>query len=84
MSCRSHFAAASARGHVDIVRYLVRNAALVDLQSKTGVTALFFGARKGSTECVKALLGAGGNPNLRDFNVRWEWDKCACSVDDVM
>ena len=56
--------AASERGHLDIVKFLLDHSANPDWQCCSGETALYLGAAAGHLDIVEALLKAGANPNL--------------------
>ena len=57
--------AAADRGHVEIVRTLLRAPAIeINLAIKEGATALIFASQEGHKEIIRLLLGKGADPNL--------------------
>lgn len=60
-------AAASAEGHVEVVRYLVKNGkADVNLQDLVGRTPIFYAVEKDQPEVLQVLLSLGADPNHQD------------------
>ncbi|KAK8775010.1 ankyrin repeat and SOCS box protein 1-like [Amblyomma americanum] len=54
---------AVTRGHIVAVRYLLEHNAAVDLPDIKAQTPLLVAVQKEFSDCVKALLAAGANPN---------------------
>ena len=61
---------AASEGHTEIVKFLIKGGAEIDMPSKIryGTTALMAAAIMGHTECVKVLLVLGANPKLHNDN----------------
>jgi ankyrin repeat protein len=57
---------ASLRGHVDLVKVLLKAGAEVNAKDDYGDTALMFASGKGNDDIVKLLLGAGANANIQN------------------
>lgn len=53
------------KGHVEVVRLLLRYKAEPDMRDKDGITALMFACYHGHLGAVKALLNAGSNADFR-------------------
>lgn len=58
--------AASSLGKIDIVKYLVKKKAKLNLRTNLGDTAIYRASANGHTDIVKFLLESGANPNIRD------------------
>ena len=68
---------ASNEGHVDVVRYLVRNKAMratIDAQNCSGNTALWIASFRNRTEVVKVLIEVGANPMVANRDGRTPLD----------
>lgn len=61
-----HLHIAAARGHLDVLRYLLDAGADKDSLNYKGTTALAAAARQGCLEAVLLLLAAGANPSRSD------------------
>ena len=57
---------AAMYGHVDIVRMLVENGALVEAKNHDALTALMCAALHGHADVVSALLAAGASVSAQD------------------
>eukprot|EP01045_Picozoa_sp_COSAG04_P035746 COSAG04_NODE_8385_length_983_cov_1.149321_1_plen_231_part_01 len=57
---------AATRGHLDVVRFLVRAGAKLEATNSGGVTALMVAAWEGKHGCVEFLLGAGADVHAAD------------------
>lgn len=58
--------AASAHGHVDVVRYLVHRGVRVNARCASGLTALHLGAMRGADGVVDVLLQANADAGITD------------------
>ena len=57
---------AAGNGHLDVVKTLLKNKALVDKTDSFGMTPLMAAAANGSPEVVAFLLASGANPKAKD------------------
>ena len=63
----SAVAAASAEGHTDVIRYLVKmGKADVNLRDLAGHTPIFYAVEKDQPQALQTLLSLGANPNAKD------------------
>ena len=84
-----HYAA--SKGHLDTVKLLLANAAMVNAPSPDGTSPLMMAAYDGSEEVARALLNAGADPtarNLRgedaaDWARRRHHSRLAAQLDDL-
>ena len=53
---------------MDVVRELIGGDAAIDARDANGETPLHYAARRGATECVRLLLEAGANPEIKTNN----------------
>lgn len=60
--------AATIRGHLDVVRYLVEKGAKLDTQDDDDATALFFAIKYKHLELARYLMESGADTNVRDEN----------------
>lgn len=60
-----HYAA--SKGHVDMVKLLIANKAIVNAPSPDGTTPLMMAAYAGSDEAVRVLLNAGADATTRNL-----------------
>ena len=56
---------AAHRGMEDVVDLLIKQGATIDLQDDVNGTALMIASQTGHLECVRALLAAGADPNVK-------------------
>lgn len=61
-----HYAA--SKGHIEMVRFLIANKAIVDAPAPDGTTALMMAAFSGSEAVVKALLDAGAEVTTQNLS----------------
>jgi ankyrin repeat protein len=61
---------AASKGHLDTVRMLVANKALVNAPAPDGTTALMMAAYAGSEDVVRFLLKAGADPTMQNLHHR--------------
>ena len=59
---------ASFRGHVEVVRALLKHGADVTAQNEDGMTPLHWASRKGRAEAIDVLLQHGADATARDIN----------------
>ena len=57
---------AASEGHLDLVRYFVENGADLEVESKSGQTALILAAGNKKTECASLLIDAGADFDIKD------------------
>jgi ankyrin repeat protein len=57
---------ASEQGHTATVQALIQAGADLNLQDKSGLTALMIASHEGHMASVRALIGVGADPNLQD------------------
>ncbi|CAK4070480.1 unnamed protein product [Aphanomyces euteiches] len=57
---------ASQRGHSGLVVMLLDAGALIDKQSRRGLTALSVATKRGHLQAIATLLGAGANKSIKD------------------
>ena len=55
---------ASFNGHLEIVEFLLRKGAKVDLGNKDGETPLYIASQEGHLKVIELLLRNGANPNI--------------------
>ena len=60
---------AARAGNSKEVQRLIENGAEIDRQSRYGWTALMFAAWQGHAKCVRVLLDAGANPNIKSGEI---------------
>ena len=63
---------AARGGQTDLVGYLVSHGADVNATSKSGVTALHWGALHGKEDCVRRLLGANADASIKPHRGGWK------------
>lgn len=61
---------AASKGHLDTVRMLVANKALVNAPAPDGTTALMMAAYAGSEDVVRYLLKSGADPTMQNLHQR--------------
>lgn len=59
-----HFAA--QKGHIEIVKYLIKSGAQIEFKNLTGTTPLHWAAQNGHLEIVKILISHGADPNSKN------------------
>jgi len=53
---------AAAGDHTEVIRFLVKHGATIDIRDKHGKTPLHWAAMSGSTEAIRALMELGASP----------------------
>jgi uncharacterized protein len=61
---------AAARGHLEVVRWLVNQGAALDEQDRNKCTALCFASSEGHSPVVRLLLARGADPKISDNKIR--------------
>ncbi len=60
--------AASTKGHLEIVKYLIDEGAYINAENEEGYTALMWASSAGHLEIVKYLISKNANMNVKDNN----------------
>ncbi|KAA0154251.1 hypothetical protein FNF29_02471 [Cafeteria roenbergensis] len=75
-SGRTALMTAAARGHDDVVRFLIDRGADLDVQDTHGQTALMSAAYKSKPRVVRTLMKRGADPDLRSRLGKTARDMC--------